>query len=362
MPDELTPVASDSGASNPAQKEFQGELNIGDSGDTPSDGSESPEAVPAAKDSTAEPASQGDVAAAPAEPVAAVPKFNFYGREWESEEAASQHFRSQDGRIRAQGQELRGANDLVRRWNDWYSGEQDAKEADALKAKEEKGEPYLDAIDWNSVNAMIEKGGPVAGIKAAILQLGDHLKSEAAKSSETVSGQIAEARKPAEDAAQIREADTYARGWFLNAASAVDGAGQPVFKEIYQGHPEFNEAITRETVSNWGKLIRAYPDFGMSRDGLDLAIAKAKQSVGAAVAGTGKARQAAQAVVRDTSGRFTAQSEATVGDEAEGGTGASAGNAAKGTPQSASEAEQRRAIREAGRPANKEAADFFGIA
>ena len=375
MSDE-TPVSGGSGAPS-GRQEFTGDLGLSGGKDTsdiaPTEGPEGVPETPA--DSPAGTQSRDAVSTTPEQYVPGQPsqaptpqKFSFYGREWDTPDAAEQHFRSMEGRVRAQGQNLSQLQievaekaDLVRRWNDWYQAEQAKREQPS--EPEQKGEEYLNAVDWNTVEAISKQKGIINGLKAAVVQLGDHLEKKYSSVGEKLVQTREELERPAREAQELYQADQEAKGWLYKAAMYVDESGQPIYPELHDEASTFSEPLARVTVATWGKLVRAYPQFAMSRDGLDLAVSKAKEILArqSQARATGdQARNGAQNVARDAQGRFLKQSENAVRDEAEGGTGANPADMTREPATSVSEAEQRRAIREAGRPSK--AASFFGVA
>jgi len=370
MADEI-PVSQPAEAPS-GRNEFQGDLGLPAGQDTSDLATESPtEGSPdQPKDSSTgqqsqQPSSQPALAGASQEGLAAqeASKFRFYGRDWDTPDAAEQHFRSMEGRVRAQGQEVAESQNLVKRWNEWYEW-QESEKAKATEAttKPSPKEPYLESVNWDTVNAVAQRDGLVAGIKAAFLQLGDHLDSEVLSK---VRDEIAEVARPYQEYQQLQQADNHVKSWFMSAVNHVDADGNATFPELYEHGDKFQKDLALEAVQLWGRLVRAYPGFGMSRDGMDMAIYKAKDIMARRAPAPAQqvngqmVSQVAQ-LSRDSQGRFIKQSEAIATDEAEGGTGATPASTGNVASQTAVEAEERRAIREAGRATPQ--ARFFGVA
>jgi hypothetical protein len=353
MPDEPVgggEVASEGGS------EFTGDLGL----PTPEETTEIPTEEPTETEPEVIEETPAGGEEVPVEPEPTPEKYTFYGRDWDGQDQAEQFVRSMDGRVRAQGQELSDLKHLIRRWEDWhaYTEEQGAKtKAEATKASDEKTEPLLDSVDWKSVEAIAEKHGVVAGLKTALLGVQDHIRDSVLAKMDT---ELAEIRKPWEQSQEIQRADQHVKGWMLNAANSVDENGNPNFPELYEEHPDFSEEYAQRIVQSWANITRKYPQFGMSREGIELAIMKSGGPKPAAKAKASPAQAGAAKVGRNAAGQFVKQSAAAQENEAEGGTGATPGDAARQPAQTMTEAEERRRIREAGRVDEKAA--FFGMA
>jgi hypothetical protein len=367
MSDELTPVGGDTSTSESGQNEFSGGLDLVADEISEESTDVSPDASQAEDSSTGEesqpqenadaPQDHGATEAAQAEKEA----FKFYGRDWKDTSEAEQHFRSMEGRVRAQGQEVSRLQGLVSEWNKFWEHESRQRAEASAKPEESKDakpeEKYLKAIDWKAVEYVTKQHGQMAGLQAAIVQLGDHLEKNVLPQFDEKIQQVSEPERQRQEVAQ---ADNYAKNWFYKTSQYVDGNGNPLWPELHETTPGYNDELARTTVDMWARIVRAYPNFGLSRDGLDLAVTKARAAVSAQKKPANAAKAAAGQVARNAAGQFVKQTEATVGNEAEGGTGATAADASRQPAQSMTEAEERKAIREAGRASGN--AKFFGIA
>lgn len=344
--------------------EFQGDLGLPTPEDTGSETAGSPtEADPAA----AEDSSTGtppDEAGAPqeaaAEAAVSAEVYRALGRDWESEEAFAQHYKSLEGRVRAQGQEAARLNNTIDQWENWHAHtEAQAKAAPAPELVEgkpkAKAEPFIDAIDWSAVKRLNDEKGFEHAMQAVVLGLQDHQDTVVKE----LKDQIAEATAPLRETAAVAQADTEAKQWFYNAANTVDPeSGAPLFPDLFDQGENFNEGTATQIVNAWGKLVRTHPQFGLTRDGIDYAIELGKKVATEKVAPAKAAAKVAGKVARDASGQFVKKSEAAAKEEAAGGVDTPD---VVGEASTVSEAEQaRRDIKNAGRASDK--ASFFGIA
>lgn len=341
-----------------AGSEFTGDLGLPTPDDTgvQADGSPS-EADPAAtEDSSA--GTPSEETGAPQEAAG----YRALGRDWESEDAFGQHYNSLEGRVRAQGQEVAKLNNLVDQWERWHDYQQTQAKANPTPAeanapKEEKSEPFLDAIDWGAVERIAKEKGVTHALQGVVIGLQDHIQNKIVSG---IQDQIAEATQPLVDHREAQRADTEAKGWFLQAANTVDPeSGAPLFPDLYEQDAGFDPDRAKAIVNAWGDLVRSHPQFGLTRDGIDYAIALGRQRAATAAKPAAAAAKVAGQVQRDASGKFVKQNEDAATTEAEGAT--TPADVTGADAQTIDEAEKvRSGIRNAGK-ASKEAS-FFGIA
>jgi len=353
----MTP-ASDSGS------EFTGDLGL----PTPEDTSDlvngsSLESDPAESGQTQpEHDDEGLGEGAPREQAAqAAAAYKALGRDWESEAAFEQHYRSMEGRVRAQGQEAAKLNNLVDQWERWHEYQQTQAavspapaQANSATAAQKAAEPFLEAVDWGAVKRINESKGFEAAMQAVVIGLQDHIQKEVVGG---IQQQIQEATQPLRQQQAVATADYEAKSWFYNAANTVDPeSGEPLFPDLFEESGKFDPNTAQAIVNAWGQLVRTHPHFGLTRDGIDYAVSIGRSQAQPAKAAT--ARQVAAKVTRSANGQFLKHSEKTATDEASGGVDVVD---ATDQAQSMSEADKiRRDIRTAGKGDSK--ANFFGIA
>jgi hypothetical protein len=168
-----------------------------------------------------------------------------------------------------------------------------------------------------------------------------------------------------------RVADQYATNMGMKEAVAMDEEGNPLYPEINQPAGTHDPQAMQMIVNEWARLRGINSEFAHSSEGIKTAVNNFRtwayrtnyKPASQKAAETETIKEGVKEVVRGADGRF--QSKQKARNDAASGGGSTPPVTPDSTPQSLSEAEQRRRIRNAGRKNNsdqdRKARSIFGV-
>lgn len=210
------------------------------------------EAADTAADEVEEPVSAEKAVAEEGSLAAAAPtgeKFSFYGREFDSREAAEQFFRTWEGQVSAAQRRLEEMTSNLERQN------RRIEELSAPKAPEKAAEPkplpkrFADTIDWSVYNAIAEDKGQALAQEWLALKLDDYQEARETALQEALVEKFESRFKGWDQMSGYMEKMQLAGGLFQDLAARVDDQGKPAYPEI-NSDPQFLE----EMAQHWDRI------------------------------------------------------------------------------------------------------------
>ena len=196
------------------------------------------------------------------EPEVTPEKFMFGGEEFESQAAAEQNFKSLRGQFKPLQEKLAATEAANQGWNDAYQqgkltppqpdraepeGSASVKPGDATPepGSDDAIADIIKAVDWQTVEDIHEKDGPIAAQQWALYQaLKQHDKA--------VSGRLKEGTEDFQKFQEVQRVNQLGVDTFQEAARRVDGDGNPVYPELK------DQEAASEILNIWNRL--ALPD------------------------------------------------------------------------------------------------------